>query len=507
MIERFKTGALIVLVALSLVQSYFLAYNVPSLRTTTTTEQDYVQTERMGPEERIENLVYPEDMVLHLGENRHTVFYPGTNFYERIFEKLRGREFKGFQRNVRTIVDWNEVRARDLGVELRFGSAMPVELLQRVLKLEGDPQFLSDQIDRIWIYNPQGREEVRVYFFSSDRQVVYESVRADLTISDIQEYVGYGSYWPPYRTLDGMLYIPTEPLETVQAVIGYDKYTTEQMQRNLSLDPAVTRTIRDRSGTQIYTDGKQGLQVEQNGQWVRYTDPVASTGNLNSLTENVMAGLQFTNQHGGWDGKHRFVNPGSAEGGRGVVFQQYWHSLPIITEPPLRFGQIRLTLQRGIVGEYERSLMTLSGEVEKTIRYLPAGEALIQRLQAYERSAEVRALYPALRAKVLEEQRISLVPVWAVRLADGTQDILMEALPAGTQVESAIPVTPVEEDAEGVAPASDGEQAGAGGERASDGAGDGEPASGGADEGDGAGADDSERAGDAEGASPASGDE
>ena len=445
MIEKFKTGALVLLVVLSLVQSYFLAYSVPSLRTTTTTEQDYVQTERMGPEERIENLIYPEDMVLHLGENRHTVFYPGTNFYERILEKLRGREFKGFQRNERTAVDWNEVRNRDQGVELRFGSAMPVELLQRVLKLEADPQFLADQVDRIWIFNPQGREEVRVYFFSSDRQVVYESVRADLTISDIQEYVGYGAYWPSYQTNDGLLYLPTEPLETVQAVVGYDKYTTEQMQRNLFFDPAVTRTIRDRSGTQIFTDGKQGLQVEQNGQWVRYTDPVASSGNVNNLTENVMAGLQFTNQHGGWDGKHRFINPGSAEGGRGVVFQQYWHSLPVITEPPLRFGQIRLTLQRGVVGEYERSLMTLSGEAEKTIRYLPAGESLSQALQAYERRAEVRALYPALRAEVLEEQQISLTPVWAVRLTDGTQDILLGALPTGTQVESSIPVTPVEE--------------------------------------------------------------
>ncbi|MFS0725161.1 YycH family regulatory protein [Paenibacillus sp. 1P07SE] len=445
MMEKFKTGALVVLVALSLVQSYFLAYSVPSLRTTTTTDQDYVQTEQMGDVERLENLIYPEDMVVHLGENRHTVFYPGTNFYERIFEKLRGREFKGFQRGARTVVDWGEVRTRDQGVELRFGSPMPVELLQRVLKLEADPQFLSDQIDRIWIFNPQGREEVRVYFFSSDRQLVYESVRADLTISDIQEYVGYGTYWPQYRTTDGLLYLPTEPLETVQAVLGYDSYTTEQMQRNLFFDPAVTRTIRDRSGTQIFTDGKQGLQVEQNGQWVRYTDPVASSGNVNNLTENVVAALQFTNEHGGWDGKHRFVNPGSAEGGRVVVFQQYWHSLPVITEPPLRFGQIRLTLQRGGVGEYERSLLTLGEEVDKSIRYLPGGETLTNQLQAYERRDEVRALYPALQAEVLGDEQLSLTPVWAVRLTDGTQQILSEALPSGTAVEISIPVTPVEE--------------------------------------------------------------
>ncbi|MBJ6361656.1 YycH family regulatory protein [Paenibacillus sp. GCM10012307] len=430
MIEKFKTGVLAFLVVLSLLQSYFLAYSFPSLGPIVTSEQDYVQTEKIGKEERVENLIFPEDIVLHLGEDKHTVLYPDTEFYKRVLEKLRGREFKGFERNMVNVQDWSAIRKGEIGLELRFGYGVPVELLQKMMKLDGDLMFLNDYIDRIWIYKVADRDEVRVYFFSSQSGVVYESIRADLTISDVQEYVGYGEYWPSYKTNDGELYLPTKPLEAIEAVIKYETYSPEQMQKNLFFDPSSTRTIEDRSGTQIYTDGKRGMQVEQDGQWIKYTDPVAASSSKDQLSSNVYSAISFINQHGGWDGLHRFINPKES----GVIeFRQYYQSMPIMSLPGFRFGLMELVLQQGNVTEYERSLMTISyGKAEKQIRYLPGGEQLDRLLSSYHRRAEVEAVYPALRPSLTKEALIRLTPVWAIRLKDGTSEILSQALPASS---------------------------------------------------------------------------
>jgi len=173
MMEKTKTALLAGLVILSLLQSYLLAYSMPGLATVIP-RQDYIKTEPMGTEEKVENVIFPEDMVLHFGNDKHTVLYPGMNFYNLIYDRVQGREFKGFQRNNAYIVDWNKVREHEIGVELRFGGGVPVELLKEALKLDGDIGFLSEVINRIWIYKGTEREEVRTYFFSADGNSVYE---------------------------------------------------------------------------------------------------------------------------------------------------------------------------------------------------------------------------------------------------------------------------------------------------------------------------------------------
>src|SRR5690242_1149725 len=127
--DKLKTIVLTALVIMSLIQSYLLAYSMPGLGVTTSQQQGYVQSEPMGQEEKVENVIFPEDMVLHLGKGKHTVLYPATNFYNLIFGKIKSREFKGFQRSPAVVVDWDDIRDRDQGLELRFGRGVPVELL------------------------------------------------------------------------------------------------------------------------------------------------------------------------------------------------------------------------------------------------------------------------------------------------------------------------------------------------------------------------------------------
>ncbi|NIK71444.1 two-component system activity regulator YycH [Paenibacillus sp. BK720] len=436
MIEKAKTLLLVMLVALSLIQSYFLAYSMPGLGATVKTGQDLSNADPLGKKSSVESVVFPEEIVLHFGGNEHTVLYPGTTFYNMILkDRIQGREFKGFQRNPANLLNWDEVRKNDIGVELRFQNGIPVELLKKLLKVQGDLLFLGETIDRIWIFKATDSEEVRTFFFSADGQKVYESTQADLTVRDVQDYVGFGEYQPKYQMTSDGIYLPKQPIQSVEMVFPYETYSSELMQQNLFFDTATTKALYDRSGSQIFTDGKRGLQIEQKGKWMIYTNPAASQSEENPLSENVFASIEFINDHGGWDGVHRFVNPGiNLEGktGKYAEFQQYVDNYPVIESKDFEYGSMRLTLQQGVVTEYSRSLITLATRSKtREARWLPGGAQLRSALDHYNRRSEVVRLFPALKAEPLENNELKFIPVWAVQLEDGTQEALTEAYPTG----------------------------------------------------------------------------
>ncbi|MBW5448755.1 hypothetical protein GE107_22190 [Cohnella sp. CFH 77786] len=434
MMEKAKSVLLGLLVALSLVQSYFLAYSMPSMEAKVRSNQDYVSTEPLGPEQKVEQLIFPEQIILHMGEDKHTVFYPdNAPYYDLILTKLKGRDFKGFERSAADTVDWDQVRRDDLGLELRFGRPIPFKLLQGQgeggFKIETDFLFSGDSIDRIWIFVRKDSEEVRTFFFSADGSNVYESLRADLTVGDVATNVGFGQYWTPYRTTDGELYVPEKPYNWLNEMqVPITRYTTEQMQRNLFFDPGTTRAIQERKdGNLIYTDGRRALKVGENGGWMSYTDPVAPPESQTDLVDNVTGAVRFVNQHGGWNGQYRLTLSGEADTGSVLRFQQYYGKVPVLPGRNLTFGYMQLQLQQGTVTSYDRSLIIL-GDTPKNRkgRLLPGGDTLRALIAGAGLASKAVSLFPAYRPS-LEKDAITLRPVWAVRLADGTLQIVAES--------------------------------------------------------------------------------
>ena len=429
MMERLKTTLLIVLVVASLVQSYLLVYSFPQIGATVRTEQEYISPEQMGDPLRIDEVLYPEDMVLHMGGDRHAVLYPETGHYIRIYDQITAGEYRSFQRIPYTMRDWDELRRNTQGIELRFGGAMPVVLLQKTMQIDGDILFLNDSIDRIWLMrrNFPGRSAAEIYFFSADRETVYMAARSPLTADEISDLAGLGSYLPAYTLWRGDIYLPEEPLETNAYTFGYTTFSPQQMQRSLFFDPNKTRYLEDRSGQVIYTDGKRGLQLESGDTWMVFTDPVPMQDSVDNLADNVTAAVQFVNQHGGWDSRYRFVPGAVSEDGRNIVFQQYYERYPLIGGG-VRYGQVRLLMRQGATVVYERSLINL-GERQKeaAVRWLPSGPKLRAALESVARQREVAAVFPAQIITLTEDRQLVMEPVWAVRYADGTVNSLMMA--------------------------------------------------------------------------------
>lgn len=423
--EKVKSLTLALLVACSLIQSYFLIYQLPGSNPVVKSGSDYIRTENMGTALKSEDMLYPAQIAVHLGKERHTVFYPDSTFYNLIYSRLKVRQFDGFQRHAVQNFDWPAIRGKHVGIELEFGDGIPVELLQKVMQIAPDPLFDAETVSRLLIYNTGTEDQVRVFFFSSQGDVVYEATKADLTVQDVQQQADFGKNWVPYSlTADGY-YLPEEPVELVETGLNIGVYSTEQMQRSLFFDPSITRYIREKDGSEIYTDSKRSLQVKQDRNWINYTDPAAPSGGENSPSKNVLSAVDFVNQHGGWNGKYRLEQAdGLNEDEPRVVFQQYYGigqygAFPILDLPSFHYGAISLVMRQGTITAYERSLIySAGGNWEKKVVALPGGKTLREQIAKLQTGADIARLYPAYLPS-LSEDGLLLAPTWVAELSNG----------------------------------------------------------------------------------------
>ncbi|MNJ33209.1 Two-component system YycF/YycG regulatory protein YycH [compost metagenome] len=418
--ETVKSLLLTFLVVCSLVQSYFLIYRLPGSNPVVKTESDYIKTENMGTEMRAEELIFPAQISIHMGDNRHTLFYPDSMFYDLIYSRLKGRMFEGFQRYPVDNLNWSEIRSRYAGIELEFGSGIPVSLLQKVMQISADPIFEEESIHRVFIYNGENEERARVFFFSSQGDVVYEATKADLTVQDVRQQVDFGKDWIPYTLKDGY-YIPEKPIDMVETVLKVGVFSTEQIQGSLFFDPSITRIIREKDGSEIYTDSRRSLQVKQDGNWINYTDPAAPSAGENSPANNALSSIDFINQHGGWNGSYRLEQMDGLEEVNTVVFRQYFGNgqfgaFPIMDFSTFRYGTISLAMRQGTITGYERSLLYVkAGDWEKQVVQLSGGKELKDKI---EQLSGIVNLYPAYLPS-LSQEGLLLKPTWIVELKSG----------------------------------------------------------------------------------------
>lgn len=416
--ERFKTIVLAILITASLFQSYFLIYRLPGSYSVVTSESNYIKTENMGQEQRIENLIFPDHMVIHMGEDRHTLFYPESTFYQLIYSRLAGRSFGEFQRQSVSSENWNELKKENPGIELSFDGGMPVALLQRVMQLGSDPLFEAETINKIWIYTDSD-DKARALFFSSQGDVVYEAADVDLTVQDIKQHVDFGAGWTPYRLTSEGYYLPEEALEMVQVELGTQQYTVEQMQRSLFFDPSMTRNIQEKDGSEIYTDSKRSLQVNFNQRWISYNDPAAVQASEGDRTKDTLAAIDFVNQHGAFNGTSRMEIDSDGDSTEVHLFP-YYESYPVLDLPEYGYEHMRLEVQKELVSTYERSLLYLdeAEEISKEMVQLPYGDELAEQIKAAAGGQQVIRLNPAYQP-VVSESGMKLVPVWEITLASG----------------------------------------------------------------------------------------
>jgi regulatory protein YycH of two-component signal transduction system YycFG len=427
MIENIKSIVLTILVFISLVLSYFLAYSPPKFDTIVQT--DYVQNEVIGTQSELANVLYPEQIILHSGNSTHTLLPLNQQFYHMIYDDfLKHKVYDGFHQSSSS-TNWDYIRSQSKGIELRFKEAVPLHVLQSILQIKEDVPTEDNLISRMMIYIVPNTEEVRTFFFSNKNEIVYEAAKVDITAKNIEKYVAFGQILTTYhKSAWGDSYLPDKPIAIPKIQAKYTEFTADQLKRSLFVDPSMTRSLAGRDGKQIYTDGKRGLQLKYDKHWMNYSDPISIPfESRNDLKENLLSSIQFINQHGGWSGSFLYsqMTPNQGTGPQTLLFRQYMDNYPLISLDPNPFGYIKLTLQKGTVSAYERSLINIdSKNTTRTDGSLPGGKELDDLLNNYVRKKQVVTVFPAYQVNVLKDSKVDLVPRWAVELNDGTDEFI-----------------------------------------------------------------------------------
>ncbi|OAS16775.1 YycH family regulatory protein [Paenibacillus oryzisoli] len=427
MIESLKSVLLVLLIGTSLYQSFILAsYSPPKIEPIR--QSNYVQTETLGKQAELSDMLFPDQLIIHLGNQQHSVLYPSNYYYTRLLDNIKQRSFKGFRKTSMYLVNvnWEEVRTKQLGVEIRFREGIPFSILQQLFRIEGEVPVENDKITKIWIYSKGTNDEVRAFFFTDSPGVGYEVIGADFTSKDVENFVAYGEPTNLFKAMNGGdYYLPLKALHVPSYTFPYTQLTADQLKQSLFVDPGITRYLKERDGSEIYTDSKRGFQLNRDQRWVTYFDPVAPAASKTEVLEDLMAGIKFINQHIGWDGKYMVARtPEKLLDNQTFIFRQYYESLPIVTPQPEGFGTMNMQVQKGVISGFERSMVIpdlKSGQRKEN--ELMSVEAIEQRLQYYQRRSSIISIFPAYRPAVLEKT-LTLTSTWAIELRDGTYDFI-----------------------------------------------------------------------------------
>jgi regulatory protein YycH of two-component signal transduction system YycFG len=431
MMEYIKTIILSILVTMSLVQSYLLAFSSPQYDQII--PANYVETELIGTQLELEDLIFPKDIVIHLGEERHTLLYPEMIFYKMIMNVVNQRTLGGLQERYDMESPWILKDNEKLGIEIRFAEQIPFEVLQQTMNINNETEEIIENIDTLHIFMNAGQEDVRVLLMNSQSQLGYEATQVDLTAKDAERFVGFSESLIRYNLYQERFYVPLEPVPMMQIIVPYQKFDAEQLQTSLFPDPFNTRNLLERDGSIIYTDGKRGLRFMAGTHWMSYTDPAAIVEQTDSAMNSLFTGIQFINRHGGWNGNYLIVGSNFDEermNEQRFLFRQYVGSYlgtyPIV-EPNREnpFGDIRIMIQNRVITEYERSTIQLQeSEIAENESNLVGGDTLIQTLDQYPQISGVENIYPAYSVEILENE-VQLNPIWAIEMQDGTIQALL----------------------------------------------------------------------------------
>lgn len=432
MMEKAKTAVLVLLVGLSLFQTFLLSYSNPNYDPIP--QNDYVKTEPLGSTVETKDLLFPDQIVLHFGNQAHTVLYPNIAKYYSVGSKIKERTFEDIRRVNQGITasGLEDARTKQPGVELRFNQGIPLHILQKMFQIKGDLPQETALIGTILIYLKEDKQTVKTLLFPPDSTTpLYEVNRSDFSAKDFStddrdSFIAYQEDNMPYHlSASGNFYLPDKEVTLSKKEYPIVQFTAEQLKSTLFVDPIITRNLTERDGSQIYTDGKKGLQITSDQRWMIYSDPVAPMEAKNDVYDNLQAGVRFINQHGGWNGRYKIVKPSSypSYSDQTFEFAIMLDGIPIFAKDPEPVGIIRITVQKGIVSNYERSMINTDMKQPKREEAvtLPGGQDVEERIRSHAKKRPDLSIVNVFMAYQAEysENGFTMIPAWMVEWKDG----------------------------------------------------------------------------------------
>jgi len=436
--ERVKTILLHVLVLTSFVLTTMLWNNQPRFEPFEPAK--YVKSKPVEVKQ-LEELVTPEFVIFHYGDQRHTRAVSTDAHYRLIKEEMSKWIFFDFMRYSLTEDKWEELTSQDLGLEIQFRSTVPMSVLSQIFTFRDETYELLEGVDRLWLYYEEKEDLVYALFLSGEEEKVVRS-RTAISPKDLQQsYLPAGKPMPEQilkavkhrRTLPEVgqqspywhvYYVPKDRLKMQLFLYNYLPITEDELIEAYFLDRTLVRQIKERDNTTIFTDGSRSIQLRPDQQLITYTDPAYHQGTQEITAEEKLKGaISFINKHLGWTDDYHFETIKTSYNDKDLItFRQYVGAYPLISADGYQLDKITITSEAGHVVTMTRSLLDLDKFIDHKEWVIMSGPELFETVRDSQLAdtKDITYVYLAYQAKV-HQGYVELMPVWVVELADGTK--------------------------------------------------------------------------------------
>lgn len=430
--EKVKTIILLLLVINSLILTTLLIFYKPSNVNVSLSE--YLPRLTFGEEKDSQELIKPEKLVFHYGEDIHRIVYPNQEIYNTIFQEMEHWSYYDIT-PVFGKIDWTEIIENNQGLEVIYQSNLPDSLLGHMFNmtsLNGE----IDGINRIWITRNQD-DSILAYFISDEKGKIY-ATQTSISIQKLEKYlasaeneVTYTDYWK-YPTNDKLIksayYLPNEGLD----MFIYEKKdasaSIEDFIQLLFIDPTVVKKIEmDDKQNILYTDGNRSMTFYPNNEYISYFQPIADNKKELNYEKDLYSAIRYVNQHGGWDGNYYLDKINTFQTGSQTQFRfrLYIDGYPLVDNIG-KYGTIQLKMTDGFVSNFERSIISLENYKEPVLIKTHSNEQLIQYLSDKNIGIESINAIEINYTLRKENDSIFLEPYWKIDI-NGQSPLLIPA--------------------------------------------------------------------------------
>ncbi|MFY0544031.1 YycH family regulatory protein [Brevibacillus sp. H7] len=444
--ERVKTVLLYLLVLTSFFLTAMLWNNQPPFQPIEPAK--YVKSKPVQTKQ-LEELVTPESVIFHYGEERHTRAFSTDAHYRLIKEEMAKWIFFEFYYYPLSEEKWEELTRDNLGLEIQFRSTVPMSILNQLFTFRDEKYEQLKGIDRLWLYYEEKEDLVYALFISTEDELVMRA-RTAISPKDLREsYLRAANLLPeqilkvvknrqthPTVGQDNpfwhVYYLPKDRLKMQQFLYNYLPITDEELIEAYFLDRTLVRQIVERDNTTIFTDGSRSIQKRPDHQVITYTDPAFHQGNMDISEEEKLKGaVSFINKHLGWTDDYHFETIRKSYNDKDLItFRQYIGAYPLVSTDGYQIDTITMISEAGQVVTMTRSLLDLDKFIDHKEWVVMSGPELFQTIRNNQLADTSRIIdaYLAYQTKV-HQGYVELIPVWVVELSDRTKLYVNARLP------------------------------------------------------------------------------
>ncbi|MCG0276178.1 MAG: two-component system activity regulator YycH [Thermosediminibacteraceae bacterium] len=364
------------------------------------------------------SVIAPGRAVLHFGQDIHSVVYPYSPLYGKIWEFVKNILSEGEFTGVKNPINPESFRQKK-GLELFFSTPLPVDFLTKVFNMrEGQQAIPHDRLaGSIIIVEDNG---LSVFLkgtgneFYSLKNKEDSSELRQLLEQVVAENPRLYTYLPPAKInvrFEEGIYVPVSDDENDLFIFTFkrEKKLGQSGIAKFFPDFSITRRIEEKDGAVIYTDGNRGLRIYPDGA-LEYSRPVPSDSKLKlSFYEALSLAVNFINTHGGWPGE-AYLSSYKTSKAQGTVYT-FNFGVRVRGLPLLGQNYITVTVEGNQVSRYYRKIVREDRILEKIQPISP-----IQALDAAIATGNLKEVKSLDLAYVIFENTLS--PVWAVKSTD-----------------------------------------------------------------------------------------